>query len=131
MASKAAYKSRYLTLLDVADCLGVEEGKPARDRRRHVQRLFEALEKRDKRTYLHRSAPGTKGNRITVCVDDLAALDPWDPSTTTALRNDLDALVTENRRLRKRVKKLEEFCEAVSDHLRTNRSQPTAQKIVH
>lgn len=54
--------------------------------------MFEALERRDGKQYLHRSEAGSTGNRIKVCVEDLSALDPWMPSTTQALRNDLDKL---------------------------------------
>ena len=128
----ASSKRRYLSLSEVADLLEVDAAKPARDRRRYVQRLFEALEAKDGAKYLHADRTG-KGARYRVCVEDLGRLDPWDPSTITAIKEDVSALAAKAVRHSKRIKALEEFCEAVSAHLKitANDNQSTAKKTIN
>jgi len=63
-------KSRYLTLLEVADLLKLEGSDHAR--RQYVRRVFRRLEQRDGTKYLHK----TTTKYWSVCVDDLSRLDP-------------------------------------------------------
>ena len=130
--SASSSKKRYLSLSEVADLIGVDAAKPARDRRRYVQRLFEALEAKDGAKYLHADRTG-KGARYRVCVEDLGRLDPWDPNTITALKENVEALALKQSRQSKRLKALEDFCEAVSEHLKVtaNDNQSTAKKALN
>lgn len=128
----ASSKKRYLSLSEVADLIGVDATKPARDRRRYVQRIFQAIEAKDGAKYLHADRAG-KGARYRVCVEDLGRLDPWDPGTITALKENVEALALKQSRQSKRIKALEDFCEAVSEHLRVtaNDNQSRANKTIN
>jgi len=104
MSSKIS-KSRYLFLSEVADLLKVQK-KTQHYRVQYVRRLFRRLERRDGCVYLH----STDGSRdLRVCVDDLAQLDPYNPSTLQMMRKDVDGLERENQDLRARVARLERF----------------------
>lgn len=109
-------KSRYLSLLEVAQLLGLDPALPATTRRLRVRRLFRSFEARDQVTYLHKNGGPT--SPLKVCVDDLHLLDPWSPSTVQAIRNDVDAVSDSHNRLKRRVNALEEFAEKASAYLR-------------
>jgi len=104
MSSKPT-KSRYLYLLEVADMLGVK-GKDPHTRRQTVRRLFRRLEERDGCTYLHKVEASSK---LKVCVDDLAQLDPYEPTTQQALKARVEELEREKLQLKARIARLERF----------------------
>ena len=125
-------KSRYLTLLEVADLYGVEPELPRRLRRQRVWRMFRSFELRDGVRYLHQS--GTSTSPTKVCIDDLHLLDPWEPNTIQRLREDLDALAIAHNNLKRRVSPLEDFAEKASDWMRQQVAQTDsllARKPVH
>lgn len=123
-------KRRYLPLLEIADLVGVDPNIERRARRRRIERIFRGFEQRDGVAYLHKSS---RTGVLTVCADDLHLLDPWDPNTTHRLREDLDALVEAHSRLKRRFKKLEDYCEQVSDYLKSlaRPGTPLAHEKVH
>lgn len=106
---------RYLTLLEIADLVALDESLPRRERRRRLERQFRAFERRDGTTYLHKT---NRTSPFKVCVEDLHLLDPYNPSTTARLREDIDALSLDNKRLRRRVLALEDFCERANAYLK-------------
>ena len=124
-------KRRYLTLLEVADLADIDAALPRRVRRQRVWRLFRGFELRDDTKYLHQTGGPTSPMKI--CVEDLHLLDPWDPSTVQAIRNDVDGLADQHSRLNRRVKSLEDFAERASAFLKklAQTDSRVTQKPVH
>jgi hypothetical protein len=106
-------RARWLSLVEVADLLHLDGTRA--NRRRAVRRLFRRLELRDNAVYLHKRGEHTSG--LFVSVDALSALDPHDPSTIQAIREDLNKALERAHRLEKRLKAVEAWAERASDYI--------------
>jgi hypothetical protein len=78
--------------------------------------MFRSFELRDGVKYLHQSGGPTSPMKI--CVEDMHPLDPWDPSTIQAIRNDVEQLQDDHVQLRRDLSRVEKFAEEASAFLR-------------
>lgn len=87
---------------------------------KHVRELFQRLERRDKRVYLHKFG-ASRNSPFLVCSDDLLLLDPWEPSSLQELLDRVKALQAEKVELKKRIERLERFASDTQHFLNKGR----------